>query len=98
MRRKSHVRFWNGGGVGDRPADRNGGRAVPAYRAHRQKERRGHSRSAFDGLCSAFIQLNIAQGDRDAARVWLDVWERTEPDDPQLAGFRKALGVKARRV
>ena len=26
MRRKSHVRFWNGGGVGDRPADRNGGR------------------------------------------------------------------------
>ena len=23
MRRKSHVRFWSGGGVGDRPADRN---------------------------------------------------------------------------
>ena len=23
MRRKSHVRFWTGGGVGDRPADRN---------------------------------------------------------------------------
>jgi len=24
MRGNSHVRFWSGGGVGDRPADRNG--------------------------------------------------------------------------
>ncbi|HVF11109.1 MAG TPA: tetratricopeptide repeat protein [Abditibacteriaceae bacterium] len=40
---------------------------------------------------AAQIELFLAQGNPDAARSWLAMWEQADPDAPALAGLRKRL-------
>ncbi|MFN2283624.1 MAG: tetratricopeptide repeat protein [Anaerolineae bacterium] len=44
--------------------------------------------SEFDGMCGGFVQLTLAEGDRDAARSWFGLWESVDPDNPKLDVFR----------
>ena len=48
--------------------------------------------SEFGQLCSVLIDLNLAEGHRDAARTWFDLWESNDPENPQLAPYRLRLG------
>lgn len=47
--------------------------------------------SEFDAFCAAFIQLHLAEGNRDAARTWFEMWEQINPDNPQLEMVRRRL-------
>lgn len=47
--------------------------------------------SEFDTLCGATIQLYLAEGNRDAARSWFDLWESTDPENPKLELFRRRV-------
>jgi tetratricopeptide (TPR) repeat protein len=47
--------------------------------------------SEFDSLCGATIQLHLAEGNRDAARSWFDLWESTDPENPKLELFRRRV-------
>jgi tetratricopeptide (TPR) repeat protein len=44
--------------------------------------------SEFAAVCAAMIDVLLAKGEKDGARTWFDMWERTEPDNPQLDEFR----------
>lgn len=59
--------------------------------------------SEFDGMCGAFVQLTLAEGNRDVARSWFDIWESVDPENPKLDIFRlqvnnpfRSLGLKNR--
>lgn len=45
------------------------------------------------GLCSAEMDLALAEGNVDGARSWLSMWEKVEPDNPLLASWRRRLEV-----
>jgi len=45
--------------------------------------------SEFAALAAAEIDYWLAQKNKDAARPWLEVWERTVPDSPMLAVYRE---------
>ncbi len=51
-------------------------------------QRRFHT-SEFAALAAAEIDYWLAQKNKDAARPWLEVWERTVPDSPMLAVYRE---------
>ena len=53
--------------------------------------------SEFEALCRAMIELYQAQGDRNAARSWLDLWAATDPDNPDIAALRRRLGAPGER-
>ncbi len=38
-------------------------------------------------LCSAQIDLYMARGDSEAARGWLDMWAKADPDNPEIAAL-----------
>jgi tetratricopeptide (TPR) repeat protein len=44
--------------------------------------------TALDALCAAFIELELAEGNRDLARAWVDLLARYRPDSPNVAGLR----------
>ncbi|NJN81647.1 MAG: tetratricopeptide repeat protein [Caldilineaceae bacterium] len=44
--------------------------------------------SEFRGLCMAYMQLLLKRGEPGGARVWLSMWEQTEPDNPEIEGWR----------
>lgn len=44
--------------------------------------------SEFDGMCGAFVQLALAEGNRDVARSWFGIWESVDPDNSNLDVFR----------
>jgi len=52
------------------------------------RQRRMHV-SEFSALCMSHVHLFLAQGKRDEARTWLEMWERGFPDDPQLPAWRE---------
>jgi len=52
--------------------------------------------SEFVALCRAQIQVWLADNKKDGARSWLDLWERVDPDEPDLAYFRLKVGSKHR--
>jgi tetratricopeptide (TPR) repeat protein len=52
--------------------------------------------SEFDNLCMAFIELYLAEDNRDAARTWFEMWESANPDNPGLAPYRLRLGKFSR--
>ena len=60
------------------------------------EQRRLHF-SEFEALCRAMIELYQAQGDRNAARSWLDLWAATDPDNPDIAALRRRLGAPGER-
>jgi tetratricopeptide (TPR) repeat protein len=47
--------------------------------------------SEFNALCAANVELYFAEGGRDAARSWLDLWASVNPDDPGVARWRQRL-------
>ena len=53
-------------------------------------QRRWHI-SEYAAFCGAQIELLLAQGSREAARSWLDMWENADPDNPILDHFRQRL-------
>jgi tetratricopeptide (TPR) repeat protein len=46
----------------------------------------------FDNLCAAEISLLLAEGNGDAVRSWLGLWESSGSDSPMLAQFRRQVG------
>jgi tetratricopeptide (TPR) repeat protein len=55
-------------------------------------ERQRFHFSEFEALCHAMIAVYVAQGNRDAARSWLEMWAATNPDDPRIAELRRRIG------
>jgi len=53
--------------------------------------------SEFAALCSAYIQLLLAQDNRESARSWLDLWASVDPEHPEVARWRRRLGKPGRR-
>ncbi len=47
--------------------------------------------SEFAALCEAHIQLHLAEGNREAARRWLSMWEDVDPDHPMLKACRRRV-------
>lgn len=59
------------------------------------EQRRLH-RTELAALYAARIDLLLAEGDKEGARVWLDLMEDKAPDDPQLLSLRmKLAGARA---
>jgi tetratricopeptide (TPR) repeat protein len=54
-------------------------------------ERKRLHYSELAALLGAEIELCLAQGNRDAARTWLEMWESVDPDHPALAQARERL-------
>jgi tetratricopeptide (TPR) repeat protein len=46
----------------------------------------------FNSLCTAEIELCLAEKNEEAARMWLDMWERVDDENPQLWSYRLRLG------
>jgi tetratricopeptide (TPR) repeat protein len=45
----------------------------------------------FAALAVAHIELLLAQGNRDGARSWLDLWEQADPDHPGISQMRRRM-------
>jgi len=54
--------------------------------------RHGFHTSEFAALCSAEIDLALAQKQREAARSWLGFWSQVDPDSPLVAQYRRRIG------
>jgi Flp pilus assembly protein TadD len=52
--------------------------------------------SEFNVLCMAEIELCLADGKLDAARSWIEMWERVDPKNPEIPGFRRRIGNRRR--
>jgi Flp pilus assembly protein TadD len=53
--------------------------------------------SEFAALCTAQMDLNLAEDRRDAARNWLEMLEQTYPDHPRLPYYRRRVGKPGRK-
>ena len=58
------------------------------------KRKRWHF-SEFAAFAGAQIELHLAEGNRAAAKSWLEMWRQADPDHPALAHFEEQLGRKA---
>ena len=54
--------------------------------------------SEFNALCMAEIELWLAEGKPDAAQTWVEMWERIDPENPELPRFRRRIGKRRRKV
>jgi tetratricopeptide (TPR) repeat protein len=54
-------------------------------------ERRRLHISEFAALSEAEIELQLARGNAEAARAWLQIWEDADPDHPAIAAWRRRL-------
>lgn len=45
----------------------------------------------FSDFCDAYIELLMAQKQRDVARSWLDIWEQADPNSPRLDYWKQRL-------
>ncbi|HLF26733.1 MAG TPA: tetratricopeptide repeat protein [Anaerolineae bacterium] len=52
--------------------------------------------SEFTSFCSAQIDLLLAEGNRDAAQSWLEMWGDVNPEDPALERYRRLVGPPGR--
>jgi ATP/maltotriose-dependent transcriptional regulator MalT len=48
--------------------------------------------SEFTALCRAQVQVWLAENNREAARAWIEMWEKVAPDDPDLKTYRRRVG------
>jgi Flp pilus assembly protein TadD len=53
--------------------------------------------SEFAALCTAQMDLNLAEDRGDAARNWLEMLEQTYPDHPRLPYYRRRVGKPGRK-
>lgn len=51
--------------------------------------------SEFAAFAGTQIELHLAEGNRPAAKSWLDMWRQADPDHPSIEHFKKQLGRKA---
>ena len=49
--------------------------------------------SEFRALMGAQVELAMAKKDRKAAKKWLDMWEKVDPDSPQLEYWEDQLDI-----
>jgi len=49
--------------------------------------------SEFIALCRAQIQICLADKKPEAARTWLDMWARVDPDDQNMKNYRRRIGL-----
>jgi tetratricopeptide (TPR) repeat protein len=49
--------------------------------------------SEFIALCNGQIQVWLAEKNYEAARTWLGMWEKVDPDNPALNPFRLRVGM-----
>jgi tetratricopeptide (TPR) repeat protein len=52
--------------------------------------------SEYASFCSAQIELLLAEGNREAAQSWLEMWADADPDHPDLRRYRGILGRTGR--
>jgi len=52
--------------------------------------------SEYASFCGAQIELLLAEGNREAALSWLDMWADVNPDHPDLHRYRDLLGRTGR--
>jgi len=45
----------------------------------------------FAAFCAAQVEIFLAQGNRDAASSWLEMWASIDPDNPVLANLRQRV-------
>ncbi len=45
----------------------------------------------FSFFCSAQAELWLRRGNFDSVRLWVDMWENADPDNPAIARWRKVL-------
>ena len=55
-------------------------------------ERKKLHPSEFAALAAAEIELQLARGEREGVRSWLNLWEEMMPDHPQLPIWRARVG------
>jgi len=48
----------------------------------------------FAALCSAQIELSLAEENREAAESWLAMWAAADPDNPSLSLWRRRVGSR----
>ena len=53
--------------------------------------------SEFAALCMAQMDLSLAEGRRDAARNWLEMFEQADPEHPRLLQYRLRVGKFGRK-
>jgi tetratricopeptide (TPR) repeat protein len=49
--------------------------------------------SEFLALCKSQIHLSMLEGDRDAGRMWVDVWQQVDPENPDAAAYRLRINT-----
>ena len=57
--------------------------------------------SEFAALCRAQIHVLLAEKNPEAAHLWLDLWEKIDPEDEMLGGYLiriKALEFTTKKV
>ena len=60
-------------------------------------ERKKMHTSEFTALCRAQIQVWLAEDNREAARTWIEMWERVDPENPDLVAYRIRVGMDNKR-
>ena len=50
----------------------------------------------FTALCRAQVQVWLAENKREAARTWIEMWQKVTPDDPELRTYRRRVGLPQR--
>ena len=53
--------------------------------------------SEFASLCSAQMELSLAEKNTDAVRSWLDMWEQIDPEHPDVRHWRLRLSSSGLR-
>jgi tetratricopeptide (TPR) repeat protein len=53
--------------------------------------------SEFVALCVAQFDVWLADGNREAARTWLEMLEKADPENPNLASMRRKVGKRTGR-
>jgi tetratricopeptide (TPR) repeat protein len=54
--------------------------------------------SEFAAFSGAQIDLLLAEGHKDGARSWFEMWAEATPDDPRLDHYRRLVGKPARKM
>jgi tetratricopeptide (TPR) repeat protein len=53
--------------------------------------------SEFSALCRAQIQVSLKENNREAAQLWMEMWEKADPDNPDLNTYRWRVGAPRKK-
>jgi tetratricopeptide (TPR) repeat protein len=51
----------------------------------------------FIALCNAQVQVWLADNKLDEARTWIEMWEKVDPNNPDLKTYRRKVGAPGKR-